>query len=171
MSKVEGNAVLVREEPLRARTLITSRYRDGLEARKSNPDQVFYDAEDLAELDASTIFAPSLQSMMEDVGETDPVKGALQIAIFLLSFAIAPIFLAPLSEIHGRRPILRWGNMVFAAFGIGAGFSKTTAQLSACRFLAGVGGSSSMAVFGGVLSDIWSLRDRAKASAILGTAL
>ncbi|UNI16053.1 hypothetical protein JDV02_002528 [Purpureocillium takamizusanense] len=192
-----------------ARNAVASRYREALEARASNPDQIFYDAEDLIELDsnlvalssasqenprtwplrrkwvvtlltgtycflapfASTIFAPSLSSMMEDVGETDPIKGALQIAIFLLSFALAPIFLAPLSEIYGRRPVLRLGNAFFAAFSLGSGFCRTTAQLSACRFLAGIGGSASMAVFGGVLSDVWPLQDRARASAILGTTL
>jgi len=68
--------------------------------------------------------------MMADVGETDPVKGALQIAIFLLSFALAPIFLAPLSEIHGRRPILRYGNLFFAAFSLGSGFSQTVRSQS-----------------------------------------
>ncbi|OAQ92110.1 MFS general substrate transporter [Purpureocillium lilacinum] len=192
-----------------ARDLVAARYHEAVKERQSNPDQIFYDAEDLTELDpnlvalssatqenprawsvrrkwvvtlltgtycflapfASTIFAPSLPSMMADVGETDPVKGALQIAIFLLSFALAPIFLAPLSEIHGRRPILRYGNLFFAAFSLGSGFSQTTAQLSACRFLAGVGGSASMAVFGGVLSDVWPVKDRARASAILGTTL
>jgi len=52
-----------------------------------------------------------------------------------------------------------------------ANIIRKTAQLSACRFLAGVGGSASMAVFGGVLSDVWPLKDRARASAILGTTL
>lgn len=40
-----------------------------------------------------------------------------------------------------------------------------------CRFLCGVGGSAALAAFGGVLSDVWGLADRAKANAILGTGL
>lgn len=63
--------------------------------------------------------------MMEDLGETDPIKGALQVSIFLLSFALAPIFLAPLSEIYGRRVVLQCGNLFFAAFCLGGGFAKT----------------------------------------------
>ncbi|KAF1809111.1 MFS general substrate transporter [Eremomyces bilateralis CBS 781.70] len=119
----------------------------------------------------STIFAPSLPAMMADVGETNPIRGALQVAVFLLAFAVAPIFLAPLSEFFGRTIVLRTGNVVFCAFCIGAGFSQTTAQLAVCRFFSGAGGSASLAVLGGVLTDIWDLRTRAKASAAIGTAV
>ncbi|OAQ70981.1 MFS multidrug transporter [Pochonia chlamydosporia 170] len=119
----------------------------------------------------STIFAPSLKSMMADLGETDPIKGALQVSIFLLSFALAPIFLAPLSEIYGRRIVLQCGNLFFAAFCLGGGFAKTTAQLAVCRFFSGVGGSASLSVYGGILTDMWDFADRARASAMLGSAL
>lgn len=40
-----------------------------------------------------------------------------------------------------------------------------------CRFFAGVGGSGGLAVFGGVLADIWGLKERAKASALMSTLL
>jgi MFS family permease len=41
------------------------------------------------------------------------------------------------------------------------------ASLAFCRFFSGFGGCSSHAVFGGVLADIWNLKDRAKASGVL----
>lgn len=66
--------------------------------------------------------------MMADLGETDPIKGALQVSIFLLSFAIAPIFLAPLSEIYGRRIVIQCGNIFFAVFCLGGGFSTTVRE-------------------------------------------
>lgn len=73
----------------------------------------------------STIFAPSLASVMAGTNETNPEKGALHIAIFLIAFAVAPIFLAPLSEIYGRTIVLRTGNVVFAVFCVGGGFCQT----------------------------------------------
>ena len=134
----------------------------------------------------ATIFAPSINLVMEDLGMTDPIQGALQTAVFLFAFAIAPLFLAPLSEIYGRKRVLLGGNVVFIAFGVGGGFARTVipftsprerrradlfytqpGQLVACRFLAGVGGSSSFAIFGGVLADLFDLKDRAKASGVL----
>jgi MFS family permease len=35
-------------------------------------------------------------------GITDPTITALTLSIFLLSFAIGPLFVAPLSEVYGR---------------------------------------------------------------------
>lgn len=46
-----------------------------------------------------------------------------------------------------------------------------TGQLAVCRFLAGLGGSSALSAYGGVLADLWDLKDRARASAALGGAL
>jgi MFS family permease len=62
---------------------------------------------------------------MEDINETDPTLGALQIGIFLFAFGVAPLVLAPLSEVFGRRVVLSGGNVVFIAFGVGSGFCNT----------------------------------------------
>ncbi|RSM05035.1 hypothetical protein CEP52_006542 [Fusarium oligoseptatum] len=119
----------------------------------------------------ATIFAPSLSSVMADTNETDPAKAALHIAMFLIAFAVAPIFLAPLSEMYGRSVVLRGGNLAFAVFCLGSGFCQTTSQLVVCRFFAGMGGSAALAIMGGVLSDIWNLEERGAASGALGTAM
>ncbi|XWW97104.1 hypothetical protein V2A60_005085 [Cordyceps javanica] len=120
---------------------------------------------------ASTIFAPSLESVMEDLGETSPVRGALQIGIFLIAFALAPIFLAPLTERYGRRVVITCGNIIFIVFCLGGGFARSTGQLAVCRFFSGVGGSSSLSAYGGVLADLWGLKDRPRASAAVGGTL
>lgn len=79
---------------------------------------------------AGTIFAPSLKSVMADLGETDPVLGALQIGILLIAFAIAPIFLAPMTERYGRRIIISSGNIVFIAASLGGGFARTVSTIT-----------------------------------------
>lgn len=48
---------------------------------------------------------------------------------------------------------------------------EKTGQLAVCRFFAGVGGSSSLSAYGGVLADLWGLKDRARASAAVGGTL
>ncbi|KAG5288726.1 MFS membrane transporter [Histoplasma capsulatum G186AR] len=108
---------------------------------------------------------------MADLGIKNPTLGAIQISIFVLAFALGPIFAAPLSEIYGRTMIVRTCNILFIAFSIGSGFAQNAAQLAVCRFFAGVGGSGGLAVFGGVLADIWDLKERAKASALMSTLL
>lgn len=79
---------------------------------------------------SGTIFAPALKSVMEDLNETNAVLGALQIGIFLIAFAVTPVFLAPLSEIYGRTIIVRTGNIMFVAFCVGGGFAQTVSCAS-----------------------------------------
>ncbi|RTE81569.1 hypothetical protein BHE90_003879 [Fusarium euwallaceae] len=191
------------------RSEVTAKYNQNVEQRAKEPDYIFYDGDDLRDLDpdlvvlssdtqqhprnwpnkkkwtvtllvgaycflapfTSTIFAPSLSSVMADTNETDPAKAALHIAMFLIAFAVAPIFLAPLSEMYGRSIVLRSGNLAFAVFCLGSGFCQTTSQLVVCRFFAGMGGSAALAIMGGVLSDIWNLEERGAASGVLGTAI
>jgi MFS family permease len=69
---------------------------------------------------------------MTDTAETDPGKAALHIAMFLIAFAVAPVFLAPLSEMYGRSVVLRSGNLVFAAFCLGSGFCQTVRNTLGC---------------------------------------
>ncbi|KAF2791820.1 MFS general substrate transporter [Melanomma pulvis-pyrius CBS 109.77] len=178
------------------RTIITERYRDLLLEQESLPDRVFISGYSLRELDpnlvvldeaanehplmkisstvgivrsltiAGTIFAPSVHLVMADLNITDSTIGALQVSIFLFAYAIGPLFLAPLSEIYGRTIVTHVGNFIFVTFSIGAGFAKTTAQFSVCRFLSGIGGSASIAVLGGLVADIWDLSARPKASGV-----
>ncbi|PGG98809.1 hypothetical protein GX51_06605 [Blastomyces parvus] len=166
-----GRLDLSNETNSARRRLVTERYREELKLRESNPDKIFYDGVNLRELDPSTIFAPALLLVMADLGIENPSLGAIQISIFVLAFALGPIFAAPLSEIYGRTIIVRTCNVFFIAFSLGSGFAQNAAQLAVCRFFAGVGGSGGLAVFGGVLADIWGLKERAKASALMSTLL
>jgi MFS family permease len=46
--------------------------------------------------------APGLLDIAIKFGITDPTVIALTLSIYLLSFAIGPLFAAPLSEVYGR---------------------------------------------------------------------
>lgn len=46
--------------------------------------------------------APGLPDLALKYGITNPTIIALTLSVFLLSFAIGPLFLAPLSEMYGR---------------------------------------------------------------------
>jgi hypothetical protein len=51
---------------------------------------------------ASAIMAPGLPDLAIKFGVTDPTVLALTLSIFVLSYAIGPLFAAPLSEVYGR---------------------------------------------------------------------
>lgn len=95
---------------------------------------------------ASSMVAPALQSIRSDFGIEDQVVSQLTLSIFVLAYAIGPLFLGPFSEIYGRVIVLQLANLFFLVFNIACGVAKTEAQMIVFRFLAGLGGSAPLAV-------------------------
>ncbi|KAG2359620.1 hypothetical protein BDR07DRAFT_1291932 [Suillus spraguei] len=115
---------------------------------------------------ASSIVAPGLSDVAIKFGITDTTVLALTLSIFLLSYAIGPLFAAPLSEVYGRVWVLHLGNLFFLAFNLGCALSPNTVCFIVFRFLAGLAGSAPIACGGGVISDLFAERDRASAAAL-----
>ena len=115
---------------------------------------------------ASSILAPSLQSIGEDLNIESDSEKSLCLSIFVLGFALGPLILAPLSEIYGRAIILQSSNLLFIIFNCACGFAKSKEQLIMFRFLAGLGGSSPLALGSGVLSDLFTADERGLAVGI-----
>ncbi|KAJ7432311.1 major facilitator superfamily domain-containing protein [Mycena galericulata] len=114
---------------------------------------------------SSSIMAPGLPDVAIKYGITNETIIAMTLSIFLISFAIGPLFLAPLSEMYGRY-VLNISNIFTIGFNLGCAFAPTTGALLVFRFLAGFSGSAPIACGGGVVSDLFSERDRAAAMAI-----
>ena len=90
--------------------------------------------------------APALPAIARELKVTNSVEQSLILSIFVLAYAVGPLFLGPLSEINGRVIVLQLANLFYLAFNIGCGFAQTKGQLIAFRFLAGLGGSAPLAV-------------------------
>lgn len=135
----------------------------------------------------SSMIAPALQSMASDLNIKDDVLSQLTLSIFILAYAVGPLFLGPLSEIYGRVIILQTANMFYLVFNIACGFAQNKVQMIVCRFFAGLGGSAPLAVRvlasnilslyadsfqigGGVLSDCFRAEERGKSIAIYSLA-
>ncbi|KAE8324956.1 major facilitator superfamily domain-containing protein [Aspergillus sergii] len=84
----------------------------------------------------------------------------LGISLYTLGFAIAPMVLAPFSEINGRRPIFVSSGLVFTVCLIGSGATESFAGMLVARFFLGVGGSTFSTMVGGVISDIYHAEHR-----------
>lgn len=68
---------------------------------------------------------------MVDFHESNDVVGSMTVSIYLLCYVVGPAFLAPLSEIYGRRPILATANAFFCCWQIGCAFAPNIAALIA----------------------------------------
>ncbi|KAJ7650916.1 multidrug resistance protein 4 [Roridomyces roridus] len=115
---------------------------------------------------SSSILAPGLPELAEKYKITNSTILAFTLSIFLLSYGVAPLILAPLSEMYGRRWVLNLGNFITIGFTVGCAFAPNTGALLAFRFLSGLSGSASVACGGGVVGDLFSERDRALAMAL-----
>jgi MFS family permease len=92
---------------------------------------------------------------MQDLGEALDMRSDFEVylsmAIFILAYAIGPIFFGPASELYGRVRLLQVSNLWYTAWNLGCGFAQTKRQLFAFRFLAGIGGSAPLAIGGGAI--------------------
>ncbi|KIW88869.1 uncharacterized protein Z519_10353 [Cladophialophora bantiana CBS 173.52] len=119
---------------------------------------------------SSSMVAPALDKIGQDLGITQDIEKSLTLSIFVLAYAIGPLFLGPLSEMYGRVIVLQLSNLFYLAWNIGCGFAQTQGQLIAFRFLSGLGGSAPLALGGGVLSDCWRAEERGKSISIYSLA-
>lgn len=95
---------------------------------------------------SSSMVAPSLEAIAKEFHIADKVEMELTMSVFILAYAVGPLFLGPLSEIFGRVIVLQLSNLFYLAFNIGCGVSRSKGQLIAFRFLSGLGGSAPLAV-------------------------
>ncbi|KXN89321.1 hypothetical protein AN958_05819 [Leucoagaricus sp. SymC.cos] len=135
---------------------------------------------------ASTMIAPGLPDVALKYEITNPTVVALTLSIFLLSYGIGvclpayvlclneqyllttiqPLIFGPLSEIYGRKWLFHIANILTMAFGLGCAFSPSTGSLVAFRFLSGFTGSAPIPLGGGLMTDLFSERDRGHPSSL-----
>lgn len=77
----------------------------------------------------SSMMAPALPAIATHFNITSDLEEALTLSVFLITFAIGPLFLGPLSEIYGRQwasPFLLEFDLILNQVGL---FSVDTAHM------------------------------------------
>ncbi|RAH60880.1 MFS general substrate transporter [Aspergillus piperis CBS 112811] len=115
----------------------------------------------------STIIAPAVDAIEAEFHVTSDVKGSLTVSLFLLTYCLGPLVLAPLSKLLGRVPIQQSGNAFFLASDLAAGFSKSITQLLVFRLLSGLDASASLATGVSTNGDIFPKEQRGLSLALL----
>ncbi|KAH8694084.1 MFS general substrate transporter [Talaromyces proteolyticus] len=108
---------------------------------------------------ASTAFSGAMPQIKSYFGASDEIA-TLTVSLFVLGFAIGPMTWAPLSELYGRQ--LLWVTTFFfmTVFGGASLASENVATLIVLRAFAGAIGASSIANSAGVISDIFTAKER-----------
>ncbi|PSN61603.1 MFS general substrate transporter [Corynespora cassiicola Philippines] len=94
------------------------------------------------------------------------------ITVFTIGFAIAPMCLAPFSEVIGRKPVFLASGAVYVACTLCCGLTRLYSGMIIARFFAGVGSSTFSTMVGGLIADIYDAKTRNTPMAIFsGTAV
>lgn len=92
-----------------------------------------------------------------NVGEVAILVG---ITTFCFGFAIAPMLLAPFSEINGRYPVFVGAGIVYVIGQICCAVTQIYPGMLLARFATGVGSSVFSTMVGGVVSDLYHSHER-----------
>jgi multidrug resistance protein len=112
------------------------------------------------------MIAPGLTHVGQELDISSSTEQALVMSVFVAAFALGPLFWGPLSEVYGRTVIIQGSNVLFLCFNLGCALARTKSQMIAFRFLSGLGGSATLGIGGGTLSDLFTPEHRGRAVSI-----
>lgn len=97
---------------------------------------------------------PALGLIASDLHTTDQAS-AMTLSLFLVGFAIAPLFCGPLSDRYGRRPVLLLGCAAFALAAAGCTFAPNIQTLLICRTIQGLGSGAATVLNAALVRDLF----------------
>lgn len=115
---------------------------------------------------ASTMFAPSVPSVMNEFKSQSTTLRTFVVSIYVLGNAAGPLILAPLSEMYGRAPVYRATNILFVLCTAACALSIDLSMLVVFRFLAGSMGAGVLTLGGGTVTDLFVPEERGAAIAV-----
>lgn len=98
-------------------------------------------------------YSPAVKQMSE-LWHVSDVALLVGITTFCAGFAIAPMALAPFSELNGRKPIFVTSGVLFFITQICCAVTRSYPGMLVARFFVGCGSSVFSTMVGGVISDI-----------------
>lgn len=113
------------------------------------------------------MFAPGTPLLMRDLSIASAIIGTLTVSIYVLGFAIGPLFLSPLSELYGRLGIYQCCNLVFFAFTFGCALSTNVGMFLVFPFVAGCAGTAPLTIDGGTVADLFPQEKRGSVMGML----
>ncbi|PQE18016.1 hypothetical protein CJF31_00007828 [Rutstroemia sp. NJR-2017a BVV2] len=104
-------------------------------------------------------YSPPAQQMSE-YWNVSKVAILVGITTFCTGFAIAPMLLAPFSELNGRKPIFLASGVLYFVTQICCAVTHSYPGMLVARFFVGCGSSVFSTMVGGIISDIYHKEDR-----------
>jgi hypothetical protein len=104
-------------------------------------------------------YAPAIPQMSR-LWHVGDVALSVGLTTWCAGFAVAPMVLAPFSELNGRRPVVVLSGILFAVCQLCCGVTRSYAGMLVARLFVGIGAATFGAVIGGVLADVYVKEER-----------
>ncbi len=119
---------------------------------------------------AMTLCLPSMQEWGA-IFNTDQADVQLTFSGYVVAYGALQLVYGPLSDRHGRKPILMLGLVVAGLASVMAALATDIATLTAARVLQGAGSAASMVVGRSMVQDLFTGPQRTRVMAYIGMAL
>ncbi len=115
---------------------------------------------------AIDMYLPALPTIGADLNAS-AMAVQMSLVVVFLAFAVGPLIVGPLSDIHGRKPVMYGGLAVFAVASVGAALAPGVEWLIFFRLLQGLGASTGMVVPRAVVRDLHTGPEATKLMSLL----
>ena len=119
---------------------------------------------------AMTLCLPSMQEW-GTLFNTRQADVQLTFSGYVVAYGALQLVYGPLSDRHGRKPILMLGLVVAGLASVMAALATDIATLTAARVLQGAGSAASMVVSRSMVQDLFTGPQRTRVMAYIGMAL
>jgi DHA1 family bicyclomycin/chloramphenicol resistance-like MFS transporter len=101
------------------------------------------------------MYLPSLPDIGRELTAA-PAQVQLTISFYLVGFALGQIVYGPISDRHGRKPVLLAALALFSTAGLACAFASSIEVLIVARFLQAFGGSGAVVLARAIVRDLYS---------------
>ena len=108
---------------------------------------------------AAGTYAPAVDQLV-NAFHVSRVAALVGVAIFTIGFAVAPMVLAPFSELQGRRPVFVIAGVIYVITVACSSATQIYAGMIVSRLIGGLSSSVFSTMVGGVVADIYPTKDR-----------
>lgn len=116
------------------------------------------------------MYLPSLPDIARQLG-APTAQVQLTLSAYLIGFAIGQIFHGPISDRHGRKPVLIAALMLYCLASLACALSTSVEMLIVARFVQGVGGSGGIVLARAIVRDMYTGARAGRELSLIGSVM
>ncbi len=116
------------------------------------------------------MYLPSLPDIARLLDATT-AQGQLTISSYLVGFAVGQIVYGPVSDRHGRKPVLLGAVALYGVASLGCALSSSIDMLIAARFVQALGGSGGIVLARAIVRDLYAGSRAGRELSVIGAVM